>query len=400
MKWNMTPVPTGLGNSNHENSRTAGTQAATIAFTQLGDEPAALVIVYSSARYDLEQLLSGVRSVTGPTPLIGATTHGHFFDGQFVAPDTGVVVLVISQGSYTFSFGSATGMVGDPVGTGKELARAAKSSARWAEPPPHAVLLLLSCGRTGDQQQLLNGIHRVLGAAVPVVGGASAVDRPQLPTAVFHDDRVLHDSAVGVLIGSHEPLRVVRGHGWRAHGLPQLVTDTEGNLVRSISGRPAYDVVEEALRETAAERGETPGEEGSDGVVRLGGRGRCFGIIEPDGSHLLRGGILTEDRQIQTWAPLPAYSSIQMMSCTQDSLLDVCDQIAQEATAGPDAGLLLVFGCVARCEILGSRVTEEATRLQNAAGQVRTIGFYTYGEFARTVSALGFHNATITGLAL
>lgn len=390
---------TGAGSSNDEDSRTAGTLAATTAMAQLADEDASLIVVYSSARYDLEQLLAGIRGITGETPLIGATTHGHFFDGNFVPPEHGASVLAVSAGAYRLSCGAATGMVADPVGTGRTLARAAKSSPSWEDPPPHVAMLLLSCGRTGDQQQLLNGVHRVLGAAVPIVGGASSVDRPQTPTAVLFGDRVLHDSAVGVLIGSQEPLKVVRGHGWRAHGLPQLVTDAEGNLVRSISGRPAFDVVSEALRETDLERGD-PQEVGSDGVVRLGGQGQCFGIIEPDGSHLLRGGILTEDRQIQTWAPLPAYSSIQMMSCTQDSLLDVCDRIVEESVTGTRAGLLLVFGCVARCEVLGPRVAEEARRFQDAAGPVRTVGFYTYGEFARTASALGFHNATITGIAL
>jgi hypothetical protein len=31
---------------------------------------------------------------------------------------------------------------------------------------------------------------------------------------------------------------------------------------------------------------------------------------------------------------------------------------------------------------------------------VPTFGFYTYGEFARTTGAAGFHNTTIAALAL
>jgi hypothetical protein len=51
-------------------------------------------------------------------------------------------------------------------------------------------------------------------------------------------------------------------------------------------------------------------------------------------------------------------------------------------------------------DILAERACEEAVRLQKAAGGVPTFGFYTYGEFARTTSVAGYHNATVTALAL
>jgi hypothetical protein len=51
-------------------------------------------------------------------------------------------------------------------------------------------------------------------------------------------------------------------------------------------------------------------------------------------------------------------------------------------------------------DILRERGAEEAARLQEAAGPVPTFGFYTYGEFARTTGVSGYHNATLTALAL
>ncbi len=73
---------------------------------------------------------------------------------------------------------------------------------------------------------------------------------------------------------------------------------------------------------------------------------------------------------------------------------------AGQALAGRDADVLLAFSCVARYELLRDRATEEAQRLHAAAGGAQTFGFYTYGEFARTTSVSGFHNATITAMAL
>jgi hypothetical protein len=51
-------------------------------------------------------------------------------------------------------------------------------------------------------------------------------------------------------------------------------------------------------------------------------------------------------------------------------------------------------------DLLRGREGEEAALLHKAAGPVATFGFYTYGEFARTTGVSGYHNATITALAL
>jgi hypothetical protein len=50
--------------------------------------------------------------------------------------------------------------------------------------------------------------------------------------------------------------------------------------------------------------------------------------------------------------------------------------------------------------VLQQREEEEARRLQSAAGTVPIFGIYTYGEFARTTSATGYHNATVAAVAL
>jgi hypothetical protein len=68
--------------------------------------------------------------------------------------------------------------------------------------------------------------------------------------------------------------------------------------------------------------------------------------------------------------------------------------------AGRDPSVVLAFSCIARLDLLGERCGEEATLLHEAAGGAATFGFYTYGEFARTASIAGYHNATLAALAL
>jgi hypothetical protein len=246
-------------------------------------------------------------------------------------------------------------------------------------------------GLAPEQQALVGGMHKVTGAAVPVIGGAAADDRQLNETLVFHDDRILSNAAVAVWIGSAHPLHVTVGHGWHAIGLPMLVTKVEGQVVHEIAGRPARDVFEEHIRMSNDHEQVRPG-----GYYST----HAFGLIQPDGSHLIRGVFMGADEMIHTFAPLPVYSAIQIVACDEDDLLAVTDDVAQRSVAGRDASVLVVFSCIARLDVLQDRGGEEATRLQAAAGKVPVFGIYTYGEFARTTSVAGYHNSTVAAIAL
>jgi hypothetical protein len=386
----VTRLRVGTGSSATPEATDAGSHAAATAIGQLQGEQAALIIVYASVRYDLASLVAAIRGVTGDTPLVGATSTGHFQDGDFTVAGEGVVVLAMTAGPYRFGLASVEGLRADAFGAGRTLARNALAAV-GPERAPHGALILLADGLAGDQQTLLNGIHRVTGAAIPVVGGAASDDHKLVETFVFHDDRVLTDAAAAVWIASDKPLHVVAGHGWEPVGLPMLVTKQDGTAVHELGGRPAIDVFLEDLRDHD--------QMAEPGTVRWHTH-RAFGLIEPDGTQLIRAAYIDEDDVIQTFSPLPPYAAVQIVSCEQDDLLDVSDDIVKQALDGADAAVILVFSCVASMDILAERACEEAVRLQKAAGGVPTFGFYTYGEFARTTSVAGYHNATVTALAL
>ena len=149
-------------------------------------------------------------------------------------------------------------------------------------------------------------------------------------------------------IGSDQPVPVTVGHGWHPIGLPLLVTKTDGQIVHEIAGRPARDVFEEHIRQGNTDELEQ---------VRPGGyySTHAFGLIEPDGTHLIRGVFMDEDGMIHTFAPLPVYSAIQIVACDEDDLLAMSRDVAERSVAGRDASVLLVFSCVARLDILQER---------------------------------------------
>ncbi|MFC7243855.1 FIST signal transduction protein [Catellatospora aurea] len=389
------PLRVGVGHSNAADAVTAGRAAAAEALAGLNGTPPELIIVYASVSYDLIALLHTIRRATGKAPLVGATTSGQFHDGRLIDPGLGVSVLALSAGPYRFGTASVTGVTENGDDAGQRLARAARTAA-GPEPSAHAAVLLLTTGLAGHQQELLNGVHKVVGAPVPVVGGSAGDDRLLIRTCVFENDNVLTDGgATAVWIASPTPLAVVAEHGWHDVGLPLLVTKSDGLVIQEIAGRPAVEVFREHFHDEVDF--ERPGLiKPAPGYLSA----YAFGLIQPDGSKIVRGAYIDSDGELKTFSPLPLYAPVQIVSCKAEDLLRVTGDVVRQSLAGRDASVLLAFSCVARLDVLAEQGAEEAALIQDAAGDVATFGFYTYGEFARTTRVAGYHNATLTAIAL
>jgi len=389
----MSRLLVGTGASTAADAPSAGRQAAAEALARLNGSTVELVVVHASVRYDLDALLAGVRGVTGDARLVGATSSGQFHQDVLVPPGQGVTVLVLAGTKYRFGVGSCTGVRGAPFEAGRLLAHRALDDLH-APRRQYGAVLLLSGTMACDQQPLLNGVHRVAGAAVPVFGGAAGDDQRLREAFVFEGGEVLRDAAVAVWIDSPVRLEVAHGHGWEPTGLPLQVTHVDGTLVRELGGRPALEVFRERVH------GGIGAPEFQDCCETQYRSTHAFGLIEPDGKLLIRGACVDGHGELRTFIPLPEYAAVQIVTCTEESLLAVAQEVADSALKVPDPSVLLVFSCIARLTILAHREQEEAKHLQATAGPIPVFGFYTYGEFARTASVSGYHNATIVALAL
>lgn len=385
-------IRAGTGFSGPGDAFEAGRTAAAGAMGGLGGADPALVVVFATPRFDLPALLAGVRSVTGSALLVGSTGSGEIVAGRYLGFGGGVGVLALTAGPFRF-FAASLGDLpeGDLDATGRSLARAAREGAG---PSPHAAALLITDSLLGDLQQFVQGVYRVAGANVALVGGGAGDEQRFVESSVFHDGQVLHRGALVLWIASERPLRCVTRHGWTPVGAPLLVTRAEGTQILELGGRPAAAAFEAelGLTEPLAAEAFWP-----TSILHP------FGLAQPDGTHVLRVarskdalGTLT----IQGCVPAVG-SVVQVMAGSPDSLLGIVGEVVEAALEDqPAASVLLVFSCAARAMILGERAPEEASRLQEAAGTVPTFGFYCCAEFARTSGVLATHNATLTAIAL
>lgn len=80
-----------------------------------------------------------------------------------------------------------------------------------------------------------------------VMGGlASAGNRPR-SNGLICQDRVLREGLVGVSLGGAVQIDPVVSQGCRGFGPTLVVTSAKGNIIRTLGGRPALDVLQEAI---------------------------------------------------------------------------------------------------------------------------------------------------------
>ena len=378
----------GVGRSSHHDARTAGLQAASFA---LRGHEAKLVVVFCSDAYDLPELVAGVRERTADVPLIGCSTAGELAAGG--PCERSVVVTVLGGTGFRVSTRAAA-TTPSLREAGADVARAVRDVAGCE----HRVLMLLSDGLAGDQQELVRGVYGVVGAEVPLVGGCAGDDLKLIRTFQLHGDRILSDAVVGAAIGSEAPLGIGVRHGWRRSGEPAVVTSSTGDRVETLDHQPALDVYLDRL--------------GAPPEARVPGRAFAqFVLMHPLGLARRRGeaharGIAGADfgtRELICMAPVPQGALAWFMHGDDDSVLAATDAAcadALHALGGHPALGMIAFDCSARRGILGSGVQTEADRLTANARGAPVAGFYTYGEIARTRGLAGFHNQTLVILAV
>lgn len=382
----------GVGTSILDDSYEAGARAA--AEADDGRE-ATLFMVFAGHLHDHEALLAGVASVaSNDASVVGCSTGGEIGVGG--PTDNGVVVMALGGDGISFASRCAD-VVGGDLRTAGELA----ADAVWeVEDRGHTVLLLLSDGLAGDQQEVVRGAYATTGATIPLVGGCAGDGMEMAQTTLFHANesgsRIGGNQVIGVAISSVAPLGIGVFHGWASVGDAVLITKSIGNVIHEIDEEPALD---RYLRLHGA-----PVDLANDPDAFT-----HFAATHPIGiSRRSREEVRfisaadPEARTITSIAGVPQGVIAYAMAGSAESVLEATDIACADALEQIDGApvAVLAFDCVARRGVMGEDgIAAEVGRIQARVG-APVAGFYTYGEFARVRGASGFHNQTLVTLAI
>jgi hypothetical protein len=369
----------------------AGRDAARTAIA--GKDPR-LLLVFASDSLDLDGLLAGARAVAPDVPLIGCSTAGEIStEGP---QDEGVVAIAFGGAGFWAATASGSAAAGHLREAG---AGAARCLSQLPVDLPHRVLILLTDGLAGDQQEIVRGAYSVAGAGVPMVGGCAGDDMRMRATRQFHGDEVLSNSVVAAALASNAPIGIGVRHGWRRVGDPMLVTDSAANQVFSMDDRPALDLYLDRLEAPAAARAD------SAEFTRFAST-HPLGLASRRGEEQVRfiSGADFDRRSLVSIAEVPRGGLTWLMEGDDESVLSATDSAcaaALEPLGGRGPLGMVAFDCIARRSVLGDEgIQAEIDRVASLGGGAPVAGFYTYGEIARTRGVSGFHNQTLVVLAV
>lgn len=367
----------------------AAAEAATTAAMR-GTDPQ-LVLVFASTQYCTDVVVETISALTPGVPMIGCTTAGEISTGR--AGGLGISIGILGGG-----FSVATTLAENAAADLFAAGASAASAVKELEPTPHQVLMMLTDGLAGNQQDIVRGAYAEVGAGVPLVGGCAGDDASMTKTLQIFDGAIHEDAVVAAAIGSASPLSIGVRHGWRPIGEPMLVTRSTGTMVHELDETPALDTY---LRRCGA-----PPAAATDPEAFT-----RFSITHPLGLRRRSGeevrfisGADMESRALNTIAEVPQGSLVWLMEGDTSSVLDGTSASCAAALDGlgdsEPIGLVL-FDCIARRNVLGpSGLADEMAAIGDLIPDVPAAGFYTYGEIARTHGVRGFHNQTLVTLAL
>lgn len=216
------------------------------AFSELNDlQHIDVVILFASSFYaaHFPAILARIREATGGALLIGCA-------GQAIIGQKQELEDVPALSLLTLTLPDA---ILRPVRFTQTMLETCETPLGWREcldvrlDDANAWLIFADPFRL-EIEHLLDGLAGAYGEC-PVLGGlASSSDPSARQTHVFLNDEVFTDGGVGLALGGPYTLLPLVSQGCEPIGETWTITSVRDNLIRTISNRPAYDMLVETFK--------------------------------------------------------------------------------------------------------------------------------------------------------
>ncbi|MFB6204778.1 MAG: FIST signal transduction protein [Candidatus Nanohaloarchaea archaeon] len=386
----------GSGLAKADDGYEAGKKAADKAQQQLDGYPD-FAVVFTSPRYDYEAVIEGVREYSGDAKMIGSSSSGEFTDRE---SETGsVTVALISSDDMKFYTSIEGGVNDDVIDTVEE---AAEGLPKEVSGYPHMAGINLHDGLAGVGESISLAAQQQFDGEIPFAGGSAGDDFNMEATPVFTRDRVEESGVALAVIASKKPIGVSVEHGHEPISDESFkVTEAEGNVVKKLDGRPAYDVWKEQIRDRVKERFDVDIDDvdPDDDIFAEIGAVHEFGIVTSEGNYKVRWPGLTSstDGPMGFAVEMSEGVEVQVMDTDRERTVEATEKNIEEAAESVEAdgySGILAFDCVARGIVMGDDFGELGETTADIA-DASLAGFQTYGEVCMREGELsGYHNAT------
>ena len=353
-----------IGQAQELNGREAGLQATHHALNHLGSGMPAFGLVIASHQYQAREVVSGVASLLGDTPMIG-------FSSSAGLTETGLhpnsVIVALLGGDVLAETRWLPGYAQSGRETGAQLARQA------AEQGNVRALLFFADGFNGDADQLCSSIGE---ANFPLAGGLSSGDLHTGQSYQIAGPQTGSGALTAAFLRGDLRVGVGCAHGWNPVGSQFRVTRSRGFWLRTLDGRPASETYAQLFGYPARDWAFPP----------LSHLARLYPLGVEQGDQLLvRAPIRVEaDGSFRMNAPVRDGADAYLLVGSRVSCENAAQQAAQQALQqleGRKPVFALVLVDIAWEMLLKSHPGSEIAAVKDILGEsVPIAGGYTLGQ--------------------
>ena len=392
-------IKAGVGMSRHHNPNVAGREAAEQALEKAGLEKPHFVFMFATVGYDQRSLVRAVREAAGGARLSGCSVEGTIGGDDADESNFSVVVMAISSEELRWRNGLAKGLSTDSRAVGQQVAKTLSP-----ELSADAVgLLVFPDGYTANGDQFLAGLEENLPSdrSLPIWGGGAGDNFAMIQTYQYCDDKVVSDGVAYALLSGEAEASWDIGISYLPIGGERKVTRSQGNRIYEIDGKPALEVLQEYMPDTAL------ADNWGRYILTFGLCFRAPSYIKGE-EYIFRAmfSLDTTDGSVTLQTEVEEGTSVWFSVRDKEKItagLDLmADRIKQEL-GGNQPKLVFHFDCAAR----GKTMFREQEKLQllrqfrQAVGpEAPWVGFYTAGEVGPVGKHNCYHNYTAVVLAL
>jgi small ligand-binding sensory domain FIST len=379
-------VRIGTGLSTEADARVGAIEAGTAARDALDGDRADLAVVFASGSHLAapEATLEGVHEALLPERLVGCGAGGVLAGGRELEDGTAVAVWAASIDHALVEPFRAESEEVEGGWTVEGLPNFDGADGAILLPDPYS----FPTDRVLDE---LAG----LAPGVPLVGGVSSARTLEGSSALFYDEEVLTDGAVGVRFEGVEVLPCV-SQGAAPVGPELTITAAERHVIQELAGAPALAKVREVVGELPARERALVSEGLLVGIVIDGGKPE----YRP-GDFLVRGllGADPDTGEIAVGAPVSPGQVIQLHARDAESanrdMRAALDHTLQELGGAPVAGALC-FSCNGRGRTMFGVPDHDAALLASVFDGAPAAGFFAAGEIGPVGGESFLHGFTAT----
>ncbi len=360
-----------FGTAQGFDGREAAMKATQGALDQLGALKPVLAIPFVSEEFDTTEVLNGLVSLLGDTPLWGIST---------VRPLTGekdqartVVVALIAGNDLKAQVHWYPGFAEDSQEAARQVTRVLKQELILPQ-----ALLLASDGVAGNLLPVCSGLTDV---PVPVTGCLASGSYSSGKTYLYGKNQAGSGALAAALLSGRFRIGTGSGQGWQDTGLHFTVSKARDIWVQALDGRPVTEMYGQIFNRQAREWSFPPLNE----LVRLYPLG-----VEPalrSDELELRSPLRVEvDGSMRMSSPVQEGAVVHLMLGDPESCLVAVEVAVRQALQdlGPARPLIaLAFVDLAWLYLFENRPNQVAQALQEALGSIPLVGAYTLGQLMR-----------------